>query len=113
MVVVRDPATGEMRAPTASELRALRKAEPPGPTRLSPTAAPVTRPNGTRVYQLGERDQVDTVVTRDADGKLVQQCVHGAEAADASMATDAKSANSVKSATMPAAPAGEHAHDYK
>lgn len=83
MVVVRDADTGELRAPTADEARAL---HPRTNTSAADAAAPapkmVTGPGGRRSVQLGERGMVYSVVTRGADGKLEEQCVHGAHAAD-------------------------------
>lgn len=81
MVVVRDAQTGQLRAPTAAESRAL---APRATTSLAAPARPnmVTHPGGARQVRLGERGLVYSVVTRDGDGKLSEQCVHGAEAAD-------------------------------
>lgn len=81
MVVVRDAQTGQMRAPTAAEARAL---APPSAARLSAPAQPtmVTHPGGSRQVRLGERGLVYSVVKRGADGKLAEQCVHGTEAAE-------------------------------
>ena len=87
MVVVRDPQTGKMRAPTPQELRALRaKAPPPAASLTGTPAAPknLTRRDGARGVRLGEKTMVYDVVTRGADGKLSSQCVQGdAGAADA------------------------------
>lgn len=83
MVVVRDAQTGELRAPTAAESRAL---APQGPSASisAKAAAPaaVTHPGGARQVRLGERSLVYSVVTRGADGKLTEQCVGGEAAAD-------------------------------
>jgi hypothetical protein len=87
MVVVRDPQTGKMRAPTPEELRVLRAKAPPSAAALS--GAPqqpksLTRRDGARGVRLGEKSLVYDVVTRGADGKLSSQCVQGdAAAADA------------------------------
>ena len=81
MVVVRDAQTGQLRAPTPAEARALA----PKPTSsLTTTSRPsmITHPSGARQVRLGERGLVYSVVTRDGDGKLAEQCVHGAAAAD-------------------------------
>ena len=82
MVVVRDSQTGQLRAPTAAESRAL--APPPSASMRASQAQPalVTHPGGSRQVLLGERGLVYSVVKRGADGKLVEQCVHGAAAAD-------------------------------
>lgn len=82
MTVVRDPATGKLRAPTAAELRHLRSLQP------QPQMAPATpqssvRPDGTRKLDLGERGLVYSVITRSADGKLERECVHATDAVEA------------------------------
>jgi hypothetical protein len=108
MVVVRDPQTGQLRAPTATEMQALTKQRPSQSQGLSQgqgraLAAPakptgVTRANGTRRVYMGDKNQVYTVVTRDAEGKLVKQCVQGEEAAKAAV-------------DHPATTTEEHAHE--
>ncbi|WP_296943086.1 post-PEP-CTERM-1 domain-containing protein [uncultured Massilia sp.] len=82
MVVVRDPQTGKLRAPTAEEARALR-AKTPRDAAIGAARAPqvVAGRAGARGVRLGEKSMVYDVVTRDADGKLSSQCVHGAQAA--------------------------------
>jgi hypothetical protein len=82
MIVVRDPQTGQLRAPTAAESRALAAQGPSAGIRAQPEPALVTHPGGSRQVRLGERGLVYSVVTRDADGKLAGQCVQGAAAAD-------------------------------
>jgi hypothetical protein len=82
MVVVRDAETGQLRAPTPAEARALAPA-----TRASSMAAPaqpamITHPDGARQVRLGERGMTYSVVTRGADGKLNEQCVQGEVAAE-------------------------------
>ncbi|KGF80019.1 hypothetical protein IA69_20560 [Massilia sp. JS1662] len=78
MVVVRDPLTGQLRAPTADELKELR-AKTPATTGLAAprTPATITRRDGARGVRLGEKDMVYEVVTRGPDGKLTSECVHG------------------------------------
>jgi hypothetical protein len=78
MVVVRDPQTGRMRAPTPAELRALQAAPGQSPTLGPQQAKPVVRPDGTRALTLDERSMVYSVATRDASGKVVEQCVDAA-----------------------------------
>lgn len=83
MVAVRDAQTGQLRAPTPLEYRALA----PAPSSTAAMRAPaqpalVTHPGGSRQVRLGERGLVYSVVKRGADGKLAEQCVHGAAAAD-------------------------------
>jgi hypothetical protein len=85
MVVVRDPQTGQLRAPTPQEARALRATTPAAAgddaarTAREPSVA--TRRDGARGVRLGDRTMVYEVVTRGADGTLSTQCVHGDKAA--------------------------------
>jgi hypothetical protein len=84
MVVVKDPQTGKMRAPTPEELRALRAKTPPPPAALTggaKTPKNLTRRDGARGVRLGEKTLVYEVVTRGEDGKLSSQCVQGEDAA--------------------------------
>ncbi|MGX4643612.1 post-PEP-CTERM-1 domain-containing protein [Massilia sp. SYSU DXS3249] len=82
MVVVRDAQTGQLRAPTPAEIRAL--TPPSASVRMSAPSQPtlITHPGGGRQVRLGERGLVYSVVTRGADGKLAEQCVHGSTAAE-------------------------------
>ena len=83
MVVVRDPVTGDMRAPTPAELRALRALPPQGAAQQPPQQTQsVLRPDGSRSVKLGENSMVYSVARRDAGGKLKEECVHGIEAAE-------------------------------
>jgi hypothetical protein len=83
MVVVRDPQTGQLRAPDATEMQTLTKK----PQSLVAPSAPtlVTRKDRVRQVRMGENSQVFTVVNRDADGKLVNHCVQGEAAANAAL----------------------------
>ncbi|MEW6761696.1 MAG: hypothetical protein AB1437_12790 [Pseudomonadota bacterium] len=99
MVVVRDAQTGQLRTPTPAEMRALQPRTPS--TALAPTQPKmVTGPGGRRSVQLGERHMVYSVVTRGADGKLSDQCVHGVHAAENAVDHPA-----------PASKPEEHRHD--
>jgi hypothetical protein len=80
LTVVRDAETGRLRAPTPDEMRALQR-RGPSPPAAPPQPTMVTGPDGRRHVQLGERGMVYSVVKRGPDGKLDQQCVHGADAA--------------------------------
>ena len=82
-VVVRDAETGQLRAPTPLEARALRPRTSSAAAAAAAGPAPrmVVGPGGRRSVRLGERHMVYSVVTRDADGKLTDQCVHGTDAA--------------------------------
>jgi hypothetical protein len=78
MVVVRDPLTGQLRAPTADELKELRARTPATAGLVAPrTPATITRGDGSRGLRLGEKGMVYDVVTRGPDGKLTHECVQG------------------------------------
>lgn len=101
MIVVRDPQTGQMRAPSAAELQALRQAAP------AAKAAPVqpkmvVGPDGRRHVRLGESGHVYSVVKRDAEGRLDRHCVQGEAAAERAV----KDAHS-------AVPHEEHRHESR
>jgi hypothetical protein len=87
MVVVRDPQTGRMRAPTPEELRELRAKAPPSTAAMAGAAQnqPLSRRDGARGVRLGEKTMVYEVVTRGADGTLSSRCVQGEAAADAAL----------------------------
>lgn len=90
MVVVRDAETGKLRAPTPLEARALQPR--PSASAAAAAATPpkiVVGPGGRRSVRLGERHMVYSVVTRDSDGKLAGQCVHGTHAVDGALAKPA------------------------
>jgi hypothetical protein len=88
VVVVRDRVTGQLRTPTAAELRALRAKDRAleAPPALAPS---VKRPDGTRHLHLGERGMVYSVITREPDGGHAMHCVHGERAARAVMSKEA------------------------
>ena len=105
MVVVRDAQSGQLREPTAAEIRALQASPSGSAPRASAAAAPtmVTGPGGRRSVRLGERNMVYSVVTRDANGKLGDdQCVPGAQAAERALAQPA-----------PATKHEEHRHESR
>ena len=84
MTVVRDPQTGTLRAPTAAELRAMRKLVPQTadhPPQLPPPVKSTVRADGSRAIDLGERGLIYSVITRNPDGSLDERCVKGGEAA--------------------------------
>lgn len=89
MVVVRDPQTGKMRAPTPQELRELRAKAPRSSAAVAgtPPQQPkaLTGRHGAHGVRLGEKTLVYDVVTRGEDGKLSSQCVHGDAAAQDAM----------------------------
>jgi hypothetical protein len=86
MVVVRDPQTGQLRAPTAAEHKALTSSGPAASLRAQALVAPLAQqvvrlPDGSRKLNLGQRGLVFDVITRAPDGHLTEQCVQGDEAA--------------------------------
>lgn len=90
MVVVRDAQTGELRAPTAAEAAALRSKSALQRQALPKPPLSVGPGGGSKV-QLGKSALVYNVVTRDANGKLTEQCVNSAQAADEALAHPASS----------------------
>lgn len=100
MVVVRDAQTGKLRTPTAAEIRAIQQQAPSGARVAPPQATMVTGPGGRRSVRLGENHMVYSVVNRDSEGKLGEQCVHGAHAAE-------------RAATQPATKHEEHRHESR
>lgn len=85
MVVVRDAQTGELRAPTAAEANALHgtsAAQRKAPAQHTETVGP----GGSRKVQLGRSALVYSVVTKNADGTLAEQCVNGEHAAHSALA---------------------------
>ena len=84
MVVVRDPQTGELRAPTADEARALQGTAPQ--RKAAKQHVETVGPGGSRKVQLGRSALVYSVATRDANGKLTEQCVGGEDAAHTALA---------------------------
>lgn len=84
IVVVRDAETGQLRAPTAAELKALRTREAqlqPG----QPRSGAMQRADGSTQVRLGDSGMVYSVMRRDASGNLVMECVTGSPAADAAV----------------------------
>ncbi|WP_426193077.1 post-PEP-CTERM-1 domain-containing protein [Massilia sp. DWR3-1-1] len=78
MVAVRDPQTGQLRAASAAELRALGS----GSLSLRPSAGQLSvRADGRRQLHLGEAALVHLVVRRDADGHVTGTCMEGHEQA--------------------------------
>lgn len=114
MRVVKDPITGQLRAPTAQEAAELSGASSPKSMRQMPRGlitgkvnpAAITHPDGTVEQELDESSMQYTVVTRNTDGSLSTVCVAGNEAADAVL-SGKKAGNKVAKASQ------EHNHDHK
>jgi len=119
MTITKDPVTGELRAPTADEFNALEKqqvkdkaAQAKANAKANGKAGPVAAKsadavdpeirlaNGAVGYQLGDEFMTYSVVTRNADGTTLIDCVTGAEAANqlvkAPQSTTAKTNKSEK-----------------
>jgi hypothetical protein len=82
VVVFVDPATGQIRQPTASEIGDLS----PSPNPVAPKAPEpslMQGPGGSVGAKLGEDSLTYMVVTAAPDGKLAMDCVTGSKAADA------------------------------
>ena len=120
MSVVKDAATGQLRAPTAdeaSQLQALGAQQRAAAAAAAAAkrgglargaAAAATLAPGTTIYHANGAVEMTvdpesvsySVMTKDADGNLALQCVTGATAADKAMST-------------PATQSKEHQHDVK
>ena len=83
MVVVRDAQTGQLRAATPAEIKALHEQGAALRQAKPATELAVRGADGTLRKSLGESGMVFSVVTRDAEGKLATQCLSGEDAAKA------------------------------
>jgi hypothetical protein len=91
MRIVRDPVTGQLRAPNADEAKAMDDAEAkaradraaanPAGTADSRAPVEVRTSNGVR-YRVNDSFLSYSVITRKADGSLAMQCVTGKDAAE-------------------------------
>lgn len=82
MVVVRDPQTGELRAPTPAEFRALTGlATSLQAGKVAPAAPSVRRADGTVRRSMGSESMTYSVISRGKDGQLSIECVTGEHAA--------------------------------
>ncbi len=86
--IVKDPATGELRAPTHQEFKALEKqakktkGKSLGLISGHPVRGPVHRPDGSVSMELDESSMAYSVMTRNADGSMNFNCVTGADTAE-------------------------------
>lgn len=108
MRVVKDPVTGQLRAPTAEEFKAMQDQE--DKAKASQRSAPAVRTmprrnaHGGLSHDVGERFMTYSVLKRDAAGNMTMQCVTGAEAAD-------KAVNESQTPALPVAnQKGGHEH---
>jgi len=111
MRIVRDPVTGQLRGPTAEEFQAMeaqeRKANAGKPAAMRSAPVEVRRADGSVSVMLDESHMSYSMVTRNADGTLTEQCVTGADAAQKVLS--GKKVSSAKNAKN----AKEHAHDHE
>lgn len=81
--VVKDAATGRLRAPTAEEAAELAATQPPSSARSARRAAPaeVQHPNGAVSMEVDDSLMMYSVARRNPDGSVAVQCVTGDKAA--------------------------------
>ena len=97
MIVVRDPDTGLLRAATAKEIEALRAAGiKPGLAKSAPATTVETLPSGRVRAQLGPEYFRYSVVRRNPDGTLSEECVPAAKLDAAVSAPTTKPAPAAK-----------------
>ncbi len=83
LVVFRDPATGQVRQPSAAEIRSILPPEKPQAPR---TLVTKTGPNGAVGIVLDSSFDSYLVVTKKPDGKLAMDCVTGERKAEQAIA---------------------------
>jgi hypothetical protein len=91
-VAVRDAATGHLRAPTASESQTLHAEGAKLRRAIRPTMQK-THSSGAHGVRLNEEFMNYSVVIKQPDGRLVEYCFSGPEAADAAAAAPASATN--------------------
>jgi len=95
-VVVRDAETGKLRAATAEEARTL-TSKSDGLRRAPIAPLAKTHASGARGMRLNDAAMSYSVIVRQPDGRLVEQCFDSQEAADAAV----KAASVAKSNILP------------
>jgi hypothetical protein len=94
MRAAKDQDTGEFRAPTASEVAELDAQAKAAKNAAKPNAAKTTQvtvrktDHGTQAISAGDEFMSYEVVHKDANGKLVEQCVTGEKAADQALSAN-------------------------
>jgi hypothetical protein len=96
-MVVRDPATGALRAPTAEEAHAMSSRSPSALRRTASATMPKVHVSGARGARLHDEFMSYSVVVRQADGSLAEQCFSSKAEADAAL----KSSPVARAATPP------------
>lgn len=108
MRVIKDPVTGQLRAPTHEEVKDMLEQEQRARASLrrAPDAAPKLRRNahGGISNEVGDKFLSFSVARRNADGSTTVVCVPSEAAAD-------RMVNATQAATAPSAK--EHAHDHQ
>jgi hypothetical protein len=100
--VVRDPVTGQLRAPTADEHAVLeqQQANKARMFRVAPKANMQRyHPNGGRGARLTDEFLTSSVVVKAADGSLVEQCFDSHDAAEAAVHSHSVTTSSLKRET--------------
>lgn len=117
MRVFKDPATGQLRAPTAEESAALdaqdkaiqtNKGGRQATQARAKRAVAVVRPDGSKTMTLDESSMTYSVATRNADGTLDMACVTGEQAAEKLVNAAPSVTASAKATTFE-----EHHHEEK
>jgi hypothetical protein len=93
-VVVRDAATGRLRAPTESETQALHAAAP-HLRRVPGTPMQRSHHSGAKGVRLTEEFMSYSVVIKQPDGRLVEYCFPNAEAAEAAVTAPVSAPNTL------------------
>jgi hypothetical protein len=116
--IVRDPVSGQLRAPTPEEAqamdaqeakaRAAKAAAAAGTAKEAPAPMEFRQANGSVRYRVGDAFLSYSVVTRKADGSLDMQCVAGKDAAEKAV-LDPKAA----ALSTPATLDQEHDHAHQ
>lgn len=88
-VAVRDAATGQLRAPTASEMKALQAAAPTVRTMKAGATRTKRHASGATGARLNDSFASYSVMVRQPDGKLVEYCFGSQEDAEAAVAAPA------------------------
>ena len=93
MRVVRDPVTGQLRAPTHEEFKAMQDEEKAraakAPARAPASIAPRSHPSGARGARMTDESMSHTVLMRQPDGSLLAQCFGSHEEAQAALKAQA------------------------
>jgi hypothetical protein len=100
--IVRDPATGKLRAPTAEEDAVLDQQQANKARMFRVAPKPTLQrfhANGARGARLTDEFMTSSVVVRAADGTLVQQCFDSHDAAEAAVHTHSVTPPSLKRET--------------